>query len=285
MTEPELQPQPPVTTVSTELPEPVSPTASPAMPVDFSALKASLPAELRDNPSLRNYSSLEGMARSLIEAQRMVGKRIADATPEELGRFYARHGRPETPEGYALPRPEATEAPSELESVARQWFFEAGLSQRQAEALHARWSDFAAERQADLRAQAQEGQQRAERELRGEWGRAYDARLKAAARAARDFGGDELIGLLEETRLGDDPRVIRAFARIAARMGEDSLAGGERGDFALAPEAARQEIARLMTQPAYFDATHPEHDRSVARMKGLFAAAYPERDAHDTDEA
>jgi hypothetical protein len=256
---------------------------SPAMPAaDFSALRDSLPAELRDSPALRPYGSFEGMARSLVEAQRMVGKRIADASPDELGRFYARHGRPDKPEGYSFGEAAAADAPSQLESAARQWFHQAGLSQHQAAALHERWSGFIGERAAAAQSAAAESQQIAERELRGEWGGGYDKRLRAAARAARDFGGEPLLALLEETRLGDDPRVIRAFARIAERIGEDGLAGGEgaegRADFGLSAETARREIARLMTQPAYFDADHLEHERSVARMKDLFAAAYPPRD-------
>jgi hypothetical protein len=276
-----------------QMPEPLAESAdsAPSAATDFTALRAGLPAELRDAPALRNYASFEGMARSLVEAQRMVGKRIADASPDELGRFYDRHGRPEKPDGYSFgeaPGPDAS--PSELETAARQWFHQAGLSQHQAAALHEQWSSFMGERQADAQNRSAESQQAAERELRGEWGGAYGQRLRAAARAARDFGGEPLLALLEETRLGDDPRVIRAFARIAARIGEDGLAGGEggegRGDFGLSSEGARREIARLMTQPAYFDADHLDHDRSVARMKSLFAAAYPDRRAGDLpDEA
>jgi hypothetical protein len=269
-----------------QMPEPMAesadsaPGAAPMGVADFTALRAGLPAELRDNPALRNYASFEGMARSLVEAQRMVGKRVADASPEELGRFYDRHGRPEKPDGYSFGEPAASgTSPSELETAARQWFHQAGLSQHQAATLHEQWSAFMGERQTDVQTRSAESQHAAERELRGEWGGAYGQRLRAAARAARDFGGEPLLALLEETRLGDDPRVIRAFARIAQRIGEDGLAGGEggegRSDFGLSSEGARREIARLMTQPAYFDADHLDHDRSVARMKSLFAAAYP----------
>jgi len=264
--------------------------AAPSGAADFSALRAGLPVDLRDSPALRHYASFEGMARSLVEAQRMVGKRIADASPEELGRFYDRHGRPENPDGYSFGERQDGTAPSELEAAARQWFHQAGLSRQQAAALHEQWSAFVGERQADGQNRTVEAQRAAERELRGEWGGAYGQRLRAAARAARDFGGEPLLALLEETRLGDDPRVIRAFARIAERIGEDGLAGGEgaegRGDFGLSAEAARREIARLMTQPAYFDADHLDHERSVARMKDLFAAAYPDRRVGDSpDEA
>jgi hypothetical protein len=94
-----------------------------------------------------------------------------------------------------------------------------------------------------------------------------------------EFGGEPLGQFLDETGLGDDPRLIRAFARIAEMVGEDSLVGTGERDFIATPEAAREEIARGLRDPAYFDANHPEHAASVDRMRGLFATAYPEMPA------
>lgn len=252
-------------------------------PDEFSTLRAGLPEELRGHPALASYTSLEGLARSHVAAQRMVGKRIEDASPEELGRHYARHGRPEKPEAYdfgASPGADggATAQQGELERSARAWFHDAGLSQRQAEVLYRNWNDFAAAQARDSEITAAEGRAQAERELRSEWGRIYDRKVATASRAVAEFGGEALAAYLDETGLGNDPRLIRAFARIAELVGEDSLVGeGDRqGDFSVNPDAARGEIARTLRNPAYFDANHPEHASIVDRMRGLFAAAYPE---------
>lgn len=209
----------------------------------------------------------------------MIGKRIEDASPEELGRYYARHGRPDAPDGYALAAPDedsATPYVPELEQAARAWFHEAGLSQHQAEILFERWNAFASEGSRDAELTRADERARAEHELRGEWGRTFDRRVAAAGRAVAEFGGAELAHYLDETGLGNDPRLVRAFARIAETVAEDSLVGDGDGDFLIAPDAARTEITRSLRNPAYFDPGHPEHEASVARMRELFAAAYPE---------
>lgn len=257
--------------------------AAPESPDGFALLRDGLPEDLRGHPALSSYTSLEGLARSHVAAQRMVGKRIEDASPEELGRFYSRHGRPEKPEAYDFgvsPGPDgaAAEQPGELERSARAWFLDAGLSQRQAEVLYRHWNEFAVAQARDGEISAAEGRANAERELRSEWGRTYDRKVTAASRAVAEFGGEAMAEYLDETGLGNDPRLIRTFARIAELVGEDSLVGeGDRqGDFSVTPDAARGEIAKTLRDPAYFDANHPEHAASVDRMQALFAAAYPE---------
>ena len=191
---------------------------------DFSGLKSTLPEDLRNEPALTPFTSFEGMARSLVDAQKMVGKRIGDASPEELGRYYEQHGRPKTPEGYQFGLSEGAvdEAPRRLENEARRWFFDAGLSQRQAEELHDRWNTFASAQQEENKQLLKESWTQAENALRREWGRVYDRKVAAASRAVRELGGEDLGTFLDDTGLGNDPRMIRAFARIAEQIGEDS---------------------------------------------------------------
>jgi hypothetical protein len=244
----------------------------------FVALRTGLPDDLRKHPSLASYTSFEGLVRSHVAAQRMIGKRIEDATPEELGRYHARHGRPAAPEAYRFGAGEEGGSPREptaLDRSARKWFHDAGLSQHQAEILYDRWTEFAEGHARDADIGSQEAHAAAERELRSEWGRTYERRIAAATRAVAEFGGEPLAQYLDETGLGNDPRLVRAFVRIAEMVGEDALVGEGDRDFAVAPDAAREEIARALREPAYFDANHSEHDASVARMRTLFASAYP----------
>tara|TARA_R100001440_G_C2477036_1_gene112701 strand:+ start:346 stop:702 length:357 start_codon:yes stop_codon:yes gene_type:complete len=62
---------------------------------------------IRDDPSLSTYKDINGMAKSLINAQKMVGAdKVAIpgkyTTPEEMDSFYSKIGRPETADGYEL---------------------------------------------------------------------------------------------------------------------------------------------------------------------------------------
>lgn len=241
----------------------------------FTRLRDGLPDDLKTHPSLASYGDFEGMARSLVAAQTMVGKRISEASREELASIDRRHGRPETADGYQLlldAGVPADEAGETMTALAREWFFEAGLTQRQAEILGEKWQGLVRD---DLRERShQRGE--AESVLRAEWGRDYEPRVSAASGALRAFGGDDLARLVEETGLGNDPRMIRAFARIAEATGEESMVEGHSSGFENDPSRAREDIAKLMTHPAYFDSRHGEHDDVVSRMRRLFSAAYPQ---------
>lgn len=50
--------------------------------------------------------------------------------------------------------------------------------------------------------------------------------LAAAAKARDAFGGPELVKLLDKTGLGNNPTLIRAFAKIGKAISEDRFVGG-----------------------------------------------------------
>ncbi len=70
--------------------------------------------------------------------------------------------------------------------------------------------------------------------LRSEWGRAYDENLRKAASVAKTYLEPELLDsqLRDGTRLGDHPKIIKAFANIA-NLGK--IRSQEAKDRALAP--------------------------------------------------
>lgn len=86
--------------------------------------------------------------------------------------------------------------------------------------------------------------------LRCEWGADFDANVDRARQAAAAIADDELIAVLEETGLGDDPRILRAAARIGALI-EQRSAPGMRPDGA-ARAALEGELDRLMAEPDYW---------------------------------
>lgn len=50
--------------------------------------------------------------------------------------------------------------------------------------------------------------------LQAEWGFDYDLKIAQAARAARFFGGSELIEWLNKTGHGNAVELVRAFAKV-----------------------------------------------------------------------
>ena len=54
--------------------------------------------------------------------------------------------------------------------------------------------------------------------LRQDWGADFDANLQRARSAAAAVADQALVAVLEETGLGNDPRILRAAARIGALL-------------------------------------------------------------------
>lgn len=223
--------------------------------------------------ALRSYAHLE----RLMGAEK-IAVPGADAPRESWDAVYARLGRPAKPEDYAFDKPEGSASYSdELAAGFRKAAHAAGLSARQASALH----DFYLEQaNGRLAAEAEAADASAEElaaDLRRKWGPYYDEKLGLARRAARAFAAEDSLDALEASI--EAPALMSLFARIGEAMGEDRLAGDGSGNFAR-PDDARSEIARIesqMTDPrsALMDRAHPEHETVIRRRDALYRLAFP----------
>ena len=112
--------------------------------------------------------------------------------------------------------------------------------------------------------------------LKQEWGAAYDNNLLAARAAVTHFGDDlEMSNYLDETGLGNDPKLIKYLAKVGASLGEDTIKGiGESVDGLFTPQRAKDEILNIQNNPAYVDRRHPEHNKLVSEMQKLYQMAY-----------
>ena len=78
------------------------------------------------------------------------------------------------------------------------------------------------------------------------------------------------MNLEDGTKIGDHPAVIKAFAALADKMGEDKIVQAD-GPAYLTPKQIDKEIATLQ-QPgsAYWDKNHPNHKYAVEEVQALF---------------
>jgi len=104
--------------------------------------------------------------------------------------------------------------------------------------------------------------------LRQRWGGEYDKKIDAARDVVQKHAG--LVAALEESGLGDDPRVVKAFA---------DMASGEENDEGITSAEARRRIDAVLR-----DDKHPYNNRSarghkeaVARVSALYRIAYRAR--------
>tara|TARA_R100000654_G_scaffold27724_4_gene52038 strand:+ start:929 stop:1747 length:819 start_codon:yes stop_codon:yes gene_type:complete len=242
----------------------------------------SLPEDLRDNPSLRNFTDAGSLAKSYVHARSMIGadsigKPQQSWTPDQYAQFYAETGRPQSASEYAIDFGVEV-ADGDLEAF-RQAAFDAGLAPGQAQTIAQYLSNQAQgayEYNEQSAAQAVDG---AIQELKSEYGQAYEQKTQMAYNAATTLLGKEGLAIFEEVqledgrRLGDHPDIVRMFVNLAEKIGEDSLLG-EPTELIKTPDQAKQELKELMRPGTpYTDSRHPEHDAYVQKAQELFELA------------
>lgn len=265
-------------------------TPPPAATEDAAAWRNMVPKDFRDHPSLKDYKDFGSFVKSHVNLVGLLGREprvpAKDAPPDQWTQFFSALGRPDTADKYTLPLPAGDDAPQVIPEVVdgfKRIAHEAGLSQSQAHKV-AEWYFGVLNEQSDgLAAETAALTERAERELKREWGQAYDSKVRAAAKLLSEFGGKDLLDWLEVSGAGSNPHLIRMAAKLADAFSEDRLGHSRGANFGYTPAEAQKEINRLQLdaefQKALFDNQHPGHAEAVRRRSELFAAAFPTEDA------
>jgi len=236
----------------------------------------SISEEYRNNPSIKSFTNVNDMAKTLIHAQRMIGAdKIAlpgkSATDDEWRAIYQKLGAPSDPKNYEIGKTEIL-GDAEL-SEFRNAAFQAGLNNRQAETVAKFMDQTLGQARAQFEQQADEARYNGEQELRREWGQAFDQRVELAYKAAVDtLGSADLldeIKLADGRMLGDHPAIVKMFARIAEQLGEDNLIG-DTSEMVMTPAEASERISDMTRRGSpYWDKMHPEHDKYVQEVLRL----------------
>ncbi|GAB6177504.1 hypothetical protein JCM16814_23950 [Desulfobaculum senezii] len=199
---------------------------------------------LREHPSLREFKSPADMARSLLHARSLVGRKTIgltppseDATDEEQAAFDAQLrkmvGVPEAPEGYELDMPEGVEADGTFVDWFRASAHELGLSPQQAQGLADRYNALVSQFAEGDEAMAGARREQTGQQLRQLWGEQTDRNLDVArrgfGRVAEQAGltQDEARGVLDA--FGDNAAMVRLFHSVGMAFTEDTWAAGNGG--------------------------------------------------------
>lgn len=256
--------------------------------------RSSLPEELRGE---KVFESIKGknwdeagpvLAKNYINAQRLVGadKLVLPtdkSSPEEIQAFRAKLGVPAKPEEYTFKLPEGLAETSLDKARLDSWrkeMHEAGIPKAAAERLLSRYiADEHTTVQAIAQTKATEMKQH-ELALKQEFGVKFDEKVNYARLAVKEFGSDNLVQILDSTGLGSHPEVVKLFAAIGEKLGDDTArgTGGIRFD-AQSKEGAQAALNEFNRNEekmkALFDRDHPQHDAVVKERAALFAAAFP----------
>jgi hypothetical protein len=243
--------------------------------------RSSLSPEIASDPSLQHIGSVEAMAKSYINAQKMVGaEKVAIpgnwATDEDWGLVYNKLGRPAAPDGYEL----GDDASGDFADWFRNAAHGAGLSGRQAQQLAAAYSEFAGQVGQASEEQLDARRSEIETELRSEFGGQYDAKMERANALLKEFEAPDLteIKLADGSMLGDNPDLVRFMVRlsdyIAEQVSEDGLAGRDSRP-TLSDSDINARVSELTAKNSpYWEKMHPDHDRVVNEVLRLREQLY-----------
>ncbi len=238
--------------------------------------KAGLSDDLRADKSLENIKDISSLAKSYIHAQRLVG---ADkipvpnkfATEKDWNAVYEKLGRPKTADEYKYNLSEDQKVDTEALKNFSSQAHKLGLLPTQAQGMVSYYNEMIGKQLADAESVSTSQREKAMTELKTEWGQAYDQKLQKANTVVSSVfpKGIMSINLEDGTKLGDHSEVIKAFAALGEKMGEDDIIKSD-GPVYMTPKQIEKQIGELQ-QPgsAYWDKNHPNHDTAVQEVQTL----------------
>lgn len=265
---------------------PPSGTPAPApLPAPGSDWRSSLPDELKAEKSLETFKDIPSLAKSYVEAQKMIGGSVRipkeDAKPEEWDAFYKKLGRPDKVEDYNIAKPAEMPEGVVWNDDLTKWFTQTahstGLSKGQVQKIMKSWNDM--ELTKTHAAQKEMGQRLSK--IQEQWGDEFDGRVELGVRGIeRLLPKEEAVefkALMDTTGMGNHPLVLKYAYLVGKMLQEDGYIIGDGRGGALGVEGAKGKIAAINadTKHPYWDETNPGHKAAVEEMTKLHRTAFP----------
>jgi hypothetical protein len=256
----------------------LSSTQQQTQPVSGKTWKEAISQEYRSNPNIEKFTELDALAKSYINAVSMIGTDKIPlpgktATDEQWNEVYNKLGRPESADKYTLEF--KTDVAPVDENVIKGFAQNAhklGLNNKQAQGILEFYKSTLEGSAKEMSVNMESAQAEAANTLRSEWGKSYDENLRKASAVAQTYLEPELLDtqLRDGSRLGDNPKIIKAFSNIANLLSEDQIVGAE-SDNILQGRDVEKEIEELTTdrQGAYWNKMHPNHNKVVNQVLAL----------------
>ncbi len=232
--------------------------------------------ELAKDKSLSSITDLNNLAKSYVNAQKMIGKpqiALPDefATDEDWKQVYKKLGLPDKLEEY---KAELAESPY-LDEAFRKEFLknahEAGVLPKQAQKMY---DFFHSQTDAAVKNSESQGTKYMEEQvtkLQGEWGNGFNKELKIAQIALQQFADEGMLKELKESGLDSNPTLIRLMNKIGKNLNEDTFSRQTVAHLGVSMDEAKSEVGKMMGDMAhpYWNGDHPNHKSAVDRMLKL----------------
>lgn len=240
--------------------------------------RASLPDDIKADPSIKDFKTLPDLIKSYKHAQTLVGvdkipKPKADWKPEQWKEFNAALGVPDSPDKYpdATLKVDGVELDPDSIKEAKKMFHDLGIRPDAAQKILDYRMSMLQREQLATKAE----QQKAIDTLQAEWKDNFKLNVQTAMAVVKQHGGPELAGYLEKTGLGNNVDLIKLLHKFGTMTKEDMGTTGATNTFLTGPEAAQQEINTLQNDQEFMKAlstaSHPGHRNAVDRWRTLFS--------------
>lgn len=190
-----------------------------------------MPDDYKTEKTLEKFKTDDGiqnLVKSYVELEKWKGSAIKlpgdNASEKDVADFRKKLGIPDSPDKYTLKYPEHEHIKVD-EALDKEWkglAHKIGLTPKQAQAM----TEYEFERIDRAIRLQNENRQKAEDDLRKEFGNGYDDVVERANNTLRTFASEAQKEYVKE-RYGNDPELIRIFAGIGAQMGEHVFKSGE----------------------------------------------------------
>jgi len=267
--------------------------------------RSSLPEPLRDAPFIGKANDLDDAVGKLAHAAKLVGTSIRipgeDASDEDKVRFYeklsevpgvarlpdpnsaedmakllAKLGAPDEPQKYKMPEVDDFEWDEDVANDLRRYAQQAGMTPVQFEIFSKQIAE--QERNADSESQREMEEQR--KQLRLDWGETLESRENLIRGwLNKSEAPESMRELLDNRSLPLDTMnwllsVAEQFKGDVSPVSKDAPQEPE-----LDPTSAREEISKILNDPAYFNAADPRHKDLVNKMVKMQRLANPKQAA------
>lgn len=225
-------------------------------------------AEIVGHIQTKGWDDPVKAAKAHRELEKLMGSKNAielpgdDAKPEDIAKFYTKLGRPESAEKYEFKPEEGVKINKDFENGFRKWAHDAGLSQKQAQALYNNYNSFAKGLMADGSATMTKMTNDGKAALTKDWGAEYGNKVEAARRALDQFGVKNVTT--------DDLLINPGLMKIVAEAGQkfleaDFVGGGNNSGFGMTPEQAVARKNELLSD-AKWKAEYLSGDREKIKI-------------------
>lgn len=194
-----------------------------------------------------------------------------DLTEDDLNRVYARLGRPETHEGYDLSEVIPENYNNGTVEEFKKKAFEAGMSNDAVKKMAQWYRDVEAEGLQKMERARMEQSDRGILQLKQEFGSNFDAEVNNARKALEAYTDNDFRKYMDETGLGNNPALVKAFAKIGRELSEDRLV---QSDTAVRmkqnDDLRRSEIDRLRSSKEFMEKYRRGDQAAVHRLNRLY---------------